>query len=791
VSEKMACLYLYLKITSIYLLVLLSLLATISTTTSNVYGGVHTGGIDVTPQTVSVLENKTHAKFFGCTDYGDTIHCDPLINELKSYIVPGLWSKIYTSSAGANPILVDGKYGKALEMRANRLESVEVNNTKSINPQSFSISFWIKKLPASNPTGTIVSHSNFTNTAGWAFQMSSNGNVSFGVNNAEGNVTSASTTITAVNNTEIQSNKFNQIIGTFDGSLVKIYKDGELAAVGVFEGKYYADPKTPLRVGGVAGSMGESLWTGVIDDLRMYNRTLAKDEVKRIFLSNSSSSIPSPPPHTILKGLVSHWTFDSSSKLSDTSVYRNDGILRTLIASMAFAPDGRLFFSEKNTGEIKIMTDNKVLLKPFVKISDYYVDAEQGLLGLAVDPLFERNHFVYLYYVAITDSNKIVNRLLRFTEVNNTAVDKITIIDNIPAARGYHSGGALAFGPDDKLYLGVGDATNHIFAQNPSVLLGKVLRINRDGTIPVDNPYPNSPVYTRGHRNMYGIAFDHKNGFGIIAENGDAFYDEINLIKKGGNYGFPTLQPPNIAPELANSSLSVLPVRSYWRTPAPTQTIYYEGNKFPELKGRFLFGTFDGNIYALKFANDRRVIEDEKIALRLYPYSSVIALAQSPDGEIYFGGDGIYKLISIGSSHKDEVLFPIEVNSPTDFKINKLQVNTDKSRMLVDFESSSSPSKLTKTADTTSPYPLLLSIKFPKRLLDGVYSVINMNNNSKREHLDFTLDNSSTSFTIIKIKYLPSTIYHLEILGEKISSLPLASSAAKTMNKSSLATPAA
>jgi glucose/arabinose dehydrogenase len=769
----MACIHLYFKITSIYLLILLSVLATISTSTSTVYGGIYTGGRDVTSQTASVPENNTHTKFYGCTDYGDTIHCDPLINELKSYVVRGLWSKIYTSSAAANPILVDGKYGKALEMRANRLESVEVNNTKSISPQSFSISFWIKKLPASNPTGTIISHSNFTNTAGWAFQMSSNGNVSFGVDNADGNVTSASTTIAAVNDTEMPSDKFNNIIGTFDGSLVKIYRDGELSSVGVFEGKYHADPKIPLRVGGVAGSTGESLWSGVIDDLRIYNRTFSEDEVKRIFLDNSSSSVSSPPHHTILKGIVGHWTFDSSSKLRDTSGYKNDGILRTLIASMAFTPDGRLFFSEKNTGEVKIMTDNKVLPKPFVKISDYYVDAEQGLLGLAVDPLFEKNHFVYLYYVAITDSNKIVNRLVRFTDVNSTAIDKTTIIDNIPAVRGYHSGGGLAFGPDDKLYLGVGDATNPIFAQNPSVLLGKVLRMNRDGTIPKDNPYPNSPVYTMGHRNIYGIAFDRKDGFGIIAENGDAFYDEINLIKKGGNYGFPTLQPPNIAPELANSSLSVLPVRSYWRTPAPTQTIYYEGNKFPELKGKFLFGAFDGNIFALKFANDRRVIEEEKIALRLYPYSSVIALAQSPDGEIYFGGDGIYKLISIDSSHKDEVLFPIKVNSPTDFKINKLQVNTNKSRMLVDFESSSSPSKLTKTADTTSSYPLLLSIKFPKRLLDGVYSVVNMNNNSKREQLDFTLDNSSTSFTIIKIKYLPATIYHLEILGEKKSSLPL------------------
>ena len=100
-------------------------------------------------------------------------------------------------------------------------------------------------------------------------------------------------------------------------------------------------------------------------------------------------------------------------------------------------------------------------------------------------------------------------------------------------------------------------------AQNPTILLGKVLRIDRDGKIPEDNPIENSPVYTLGHRNIYGIAFDNKSQFGLIAENGDDIYDEINIIAKGGNYGFPAFQPPNISPELANESLSIQPVRSY------------------------------------------------------------------------------------------------------------------------------------------------------------------------------------------------------------------------------------
>ena len=141
------------------------------------------------------------------------------------------------------------------------------------------------------------------------------------------------------------------------------------------------------------------------------------------------------------------------------------------------------------------------------------------------------------------------NRVVRFTDTGDVGRDETILMDRIPASNGYHSGGALTFGADDKLYITVGDATEHIFAQDPSIVIGKVLRINRDGSIPIDNPYKNSPVYTLGHRNMYGIAFNGDTGLGIITENGDFHYDEVNILKKGGNYGFPAMEPPNIAPE--------------------------------------------------------------------------------------------------------------------------------------------------------------------------------------------------------------------------------------------------
>ena len=231
------------------------------------------------------------------------------------------------------------------------------------------------------------------------------------------------------------------------------------------------------------------------------------------------------------------------------------------------------------------------------------------------------------------------------------------LLDNIPASRGYHAGGALAFGPDDKLYITVGDATEHPFAQDPGILIGKLLRINRDGTIPQDNPFPNSPVYTLGHRNMYGIAFD-KYGTGLLSENGDYYYDEINLIQKAGNYGFPTFQPANRSPELANSSTSIIPLRSYWDTIAPTQMIYYTGDRIPLLKNKFVVGTYSGDLYVFRLDNKTKtIVEESRIDLENYPFKPVVGVAESPEGDVYFGAYAIFKLNATDIDPKREIPF--------------------------------------------------------------------------------------------------------------------------------------
>jgi glucose/arabinose dehydrogenase len=438
--------------------------------------------------------------------------------------------------------------------------------------------------------------------------------------------------------------------------------------------------------------------------------------------------------------LIGYWRFDGDT---NDVFQKSDGTAITLLTSMVFAPDGRLFFTEKNTGEIRIMTpEHKILDNPFATVNDLYVNWEQGMLGLAIDPEFDINHYIYVYYTALVDTEnpndgKVINRVVRFTDNNNnTGTDPTVIMDNIPASRGYHSGGAMAFGPDGKLYITVGDATEHIFAQDPSILIGKVLRINKDGTIPQDNPYPNSPVYTIGHRNMYGIAFDN-NGTGLVTENGDVRYDEINLLIKGGNYGFPTSQPANLPPERANDS-SIKPLRSYWDTIAPTQMIYYEGDAVPELKGMFLFGSFTGDIYALKLSEDKKsIVEELKIELSHFPFVPTVGIAQSPDGKIYYGGYQIYTLDSIGE--RKQILFPIDVSLPYGVNIKDISVDQDQRRMLIDTH-----------VNGTVASDDLLTIQIPRGLLENL-TAVTIDSPQGPSAIEFNIDEFGPDYTRVSV----------------------------------------
>ncbi len=206
-------------------------------------------------------------------------------------------------------------------------------------------------------------------------------------------------------------------------------------------------------------------------------------------------------------------------------------------ANIAFAPDGRIFIAEKDSGDIIIAENGRLLEEPFAHL-DVVGSGEQGLLGIALDPGFPDEPWVYVYY---SDPNTRLNLLARLRADENTAVGRPQILfEALTTENGYHNGGDIAFGPDGKLYLSVGEVHEPARAQDPGNLGGKVLRLNPDGSIPSDNPFgPQNPVYSLGHRNSFGLCFDPSTGDLWETENGPGSFDEVNLIRAGGNYGWP------------------------------------------------------------------------------------------------------------------------------------------------------------------------------------------------------------------------------------------------------------
>jgi glucose/arabinose dehydrogenase len=200
------------------------------------------------------------------------------------------------------------------------------------------------------------------------------------------------------------------------------------------------------------------------------------------------------------------------------------------------AEDGRLFFTERK-GRIMAMEKNGSLISDPVSYINVLQNGESGLLGLALHPNFTENHLLYVYHTYSNDS-AVFNKVLMLTENNNKIVESKVVIDNIPAAD-RNDGGRIKFGPDGKLYIATGDALQPGLAQDASSLAGKILRINPDGSIPEDNPFEGSPVYSYGHRNIQGLAWHPLTGELYASEHGSEGNDEINLIKPGTNYGWP------------------------------------------------------------------------------------------------------------------------------------------------------------------------------------------------------------------------------------------------------------
>jgi glucose/arabinose dehydrogenase len=231
------------------------------------------------------------------------------------------------------------------------------------------------------------------------------------------------------------------------------------------------------------------------------------------------------------------------------------GFTETTVASgitsptaMAIAPDGRIFVCSQ-IGVLRVIKNGVLLATPFVTLT---VDStgERGLLGVAFDPHFNFNHYVYLYYTV--PGTPAHNRVIRFTANGDVVLSgsgRVILELNSLSTATNHNGGAVHFGPDGKLYIAVGDNANGSNAQTLTNLLGKILRINSDGTIPTDNPFIQSTtarheIWAYGLRNPFTFAFRGATNFMYINDVGQSTWEEVNLGQAGANYGWPATEGP-------------------------------------------------------------------------------------------------------------------------------------------------------------------------------------------------------------------------------------------------------
>lgn len=309
--------------------------------------------------------------------------------------------------------------------------------------------------------------------------------------------------------------------------------------------------------------------------------------------------------------------------------------------SIQFAPDGRIFFTER-PGRLRVIENGKLRAQPLATIADVEVSGESGLMGMALHPDFAENHWLYLAY-AYDDRNDKMVRVARYRETGDGLTDARTIIEKLPAAQ-FHAGTRLRFGPDKKLYITTGDATNQSQAQQLTSLGGKTLRLNDDGSIPNDNPFVNDSkarpeIWSYGHRNAQGMDFHPETGAMFQTEHGPSLIDgvslfkrsggdEVNLVERGKNYGWAKISHDMRRDAMETALIQFSPAI------APASGMFYRGSLFPNFKNNFLFGALRAQTIVRIVFDGAKVVSQERLLDK--SYGRIREVAEAPDGSIYF-----------------------------------------------------------------------------------------------------------------------------------------------------------
>jgi glucose/arabinose dehydrogenase len=306
--------------------------------------------------------------------------------------------------------------------------------------------------------------------------------------------------------------------------------------------------------------------------------------------------------------------------------------------AMAFAPDGRLFLCQQD-GALRVIKNGQLLGTPFITLP---VDAsgERGLLGVDFDPAFESNGFVYVYYTFNSTPRR--NRVSRLTASGDVAQpgSEVVILELENLSASNHNGGAIAFGPDGKLYVAVGDNAVSSNSQTLANRLGKILRINADGSIPVDNPFfstasgLNRAIWALGLRNPFTFAFDPLTDQMFINDVGQVTWEEVNQGIAGANYGWPNSEGPTSTPGHTG------PV--YWYSHSSSQTPHgcaITGGAFSTAPAGGFPSALQGDYYFADFCGGfvlRRDAETGLVSSFATGISLPVDLDMGPDGHLYY-----------------------------------------------------------------------------------------------------------------------------------------------------------